>query len=202
MFDIAQIDARALLPNIHSIEVGQLIHEVCRGQADAIRERKQSLNVELPALPHIKADANLLRKLFQHLIVNAIKFTPNRGRITIMGSRLPASGELPGGIEIVVNDTGVGVEPDLHEVIFSKFFQPGELGKHSSSRTRFKGGGAGLGLALSKGIVEAHGGRIEVESPGYDEFNFPGSKFHVMLPIGGTETDEPEKLSEAVEFEL
>ena len=203
MFDIAQIDARALMPNVQPIELGQLIQEVCRAQTDAIRERKLSLTVDLPALPYIKADANLLRKLFQHLVVNAIKFTPNHGRITISGQSLPASGELPGGgLEIVVNDSGVGVDPDLHEIIFSKFFQPGILGKHSSSRRRFKGGGAGLGLALSKGIVEAHGGRIEVESPGYDEFNFPGSKFHVVLPMRAGGKGEVEKLSEPLQFEI
>ncbi|HJS19436.1 MAG TPA: ATP-binding protein, partial [Anaerolineales bacterium] len=57
------------------------------------------------------------------------------------------------------------------------------------SKTRFKGSGAGLGLALSKGIVEAHGGHIWVESNGYDEVNFPGSKFHVLLPLDGSSSN-------------
>jgi len=97
--------------------------------------------------------------------------------------------DLPdGAVQITVSDTGVGVDPDSREIIFSKFYQPGELTKHSTSKTRFKGSGSGLGLALSKGIVEAHGGHIWVESTGYDEVNFPGSQFHVMLPLGKDET--------------
>ena len=84
------------------------------------------------------------------------------------------------GLEIVVTDTGVGVDPDSREIIFSKFYQPGELSKHSTSKTRFKGSGAGLGLALSKGIVEVHGGRIWVESE-----KGHGSTFSVLLPISG-----------------
>src|SRR5690606_34756201 len=118
-----------------------------------------------PALPLVKADEHLLRKLFQHLIGNAIKFTPNNGWVTVSGHHIPSIINLQnGGVEIIVSDTGVGVDPNLREVIFTKFYQPGELGKHSTSKTRFKGGGAGLGLALSKGIVESHGGRLWVES--------------------------------------
>jgi signal transduction histidine kinase len=93
-----------------------------------------------------------------------------------------------GGVEIIVSDTGVGVDPNARDLIFSKFYQPGELSKHSTSKTRFKGSGAGLGLALSKGIVEVHGGRIWVESTGYDEASLPGSHFHVLLPLAKEET--------------
>ncbi len=203
MFDIAQIDSRSLKPHIQPVELGHLIQEVCIEQANSVRERMQSLTINLPSLPHVKADPNLLRKLFHHIIRNAAKYTPNNGRITITGHHIPAIINLPnGGVEIIVSDSGVGVDPNFREIIFTKFYQPGDLGKHSTSKTRFKGGGAGLGLALSKGIVEAHGGRIYVESPGYDEINFPGSQFHVILPLGKLEDGEEQKTSEPVKFQI
>ncbi len=203
MFDIAQIDARSLKPHLQPVELGHLIKEVCVEDAKSIKEREQFLSMDLPSLPHVKADPNLLKKLFHHIIRNAAKFTPNKGKVTITGHHIPAIINLPnGGVEIIVSDNGVGVDPNLREIIFTKFYQPGELGKHSTSKTRFKGGGAGLGLALSKGIVEAHGGRIWVESPGYDEINFPGSQFHVILPLTKLENGEQQRVSEEMKFEV
>ena len=203
MFDIAQIDARSLKPHLQPVEFSHLIQEVCIEQAKSIKDREQFLTLDLPALPHVKADPNLLKKLFHHIIRNAAKFTPNKGKITITGHHIPSIINLPnGGVEIIISDTGVGVDPNLRDIIFTKFYQPGELGKHSTSKTRFKGGGAGLGLALSKGIVEAHGGRIWVESPGYDEINFPGSHFHVILPLTKLENGEQQKMSEVIKFEV
>lgn len=185
MFDIAQIDTRTLQLNLTPVDTASLIKEVSDGLEKSFQERKQTLTINIPPLPLAKADPNLLKKLFQHLLTNAIKFTPNDGKITVAARILPThSAELPhGGVEIIMSDTGVGVDPASQDIIFSKFYQPGDLSKHSTSKTRFKGSGAGLGLALSKGIVEAHGGRIWVESKGYDEVNFPGSNFHVILPL-------------------
>ncbi len=203
MFDIAQLDARSLKPHIQPVELGLLLQEVCIEQADSVKNRKQTLLLEMPPLPHVKADQNLLRKLFHHLLRNAIKFTDNLGKVTITAHAVPPIIDLPqGGVELVFSDTGVGVDPNFREIIFSKFYQPGELGKHSTSKTRFKGGGAGLGLALSKGIVEAHGGRIWVESPGYDEINFPGSQFHVILPLSKLEEGEKQKASAPLTFRI
>ncbi len=203
MFDIAQIDARSLKPHLQPVDLAQLILEVSSDHAKMIREREQFLSINVPAIPLVKADPHLLRKLFHHLIRNAVKFTPNNGWITITGKHIPAIINLPiGGVEIIVSDTGVGVDPNLREVIFSKFYQPGELGKHSTSKSRFKGSGAGLGLALSKGIVEAHGGRIWVESPGYDEVNFPGSHFHIILPLTKPEDGEALRNGEPIKSEI
>ncbi|MCE9645153.1 MAG: GAF domain-containing sensor histidine kinase [Chloroflexi bacterium] len=203
MFDIAQIDARTLKPHLQPVDMGPLIREICAEQASAIGERKQSLSIDLPALPQVRADSNLLKKLFNHLIRNAAKYTPDRGAITITGHNIPAIIDLPhGGVEIIVSDTGVGVDPNFREIIFTKFYQPGELGKHSTSKTRFQGGGAGLGLALAKGIVEAHGGRIYVESPGYDEIHFPGSQFHVILPLSKPEDGLDPKTSPAMKYKI
>jgi signal transduction histidine kinase len=185
MFDIAQIDTRTLQLHLIPVDTAALIKEVSDDLEKSINERKQTLTIDIPTLPLVKADPNLLKKLFQHLLTNAIKFTPNDGKITVSARVVAApNSETPNGsVEFIIDDSGVGVDPNLREVIFSKFYQPGEIAKHSTSKTRFKGNGVGLGLALSKGIVEAHSGRIWVESSGYDEENFPGSRFHVMLPL-------------------
>ncbi|MBN1177717.1 MAG: HAMP domain-containing histidine kinase, partial [Anaerolineae bacterium] len=82
-----------------------------------------------------------------------------------------------------ISDTGIGIDPAHHELIFEKFYQTGEVSLHSSGRTKFKGGGPGLGLSIVKGIVQAHGGRIWVESEGCDDVACPGSHFHVLFPI-------------------
>ena len=202
MFDIAQIDTRTMQLHLIPVDTAGLVKEVIDTLQNTFQDRGQVLSVNIPPLPLAKVDPNLLKKLFQHLLSNAIKFTPNNGKIMVAARVLPAhNSELPnGGLEYVVSDTGVGVDPASREIIFSKFYQPGELSKHSTSKTRFMGSGAGLGLALSKGIVEAHGGRIWVESTGYDEVNFPGSQFHVVLPLdasnknGGTEIGKELKL--------
>jgi signal transduction histidine kinase len=90
---------------------------------------------------------------------------------------------LPGFVEIIIEDTGIGIDPDDHTRIFEKFSSLGESSLHSSGKTKFRGGGPGLGLPITKGILEAHGGAIWVESEGYDELKCPGSKFHILLPL-------------------
>jgi signal transduction histidine kinase len=204
MFDIAQIDTRTLQLHLTPVDTATLVKEVSNSLGKSLSERKQTLTIDIPTLPLAKADPNLLKKLFQHLLTNAIKFTPNNGKVMVTARELPTrSAELPnGGVEIIISDTGVGIDPASQDIIFSKFYQPGDLSKHSTSKTRFKGGGAGLGLALSKGIVEAHGGRIWVESKGYDEVNCPGSKFHVVLPLNSSKNGEQPKMGTEIKAQL
>ena len=204
LFDIAQIDARALQIHWQKVDTAALISEVGHALQKSFEARKQTLIVDLLSLPTIKADPNILKKVFVHLLNNAIKFTPDKGSIAVMGKTVPPHGqELPnGGLLLTVSDSGVGVDPEFKELIFTKFYQSSELGKHSTSKLRFQGGGAGLGLALAKGIVEAHGGRIWVESPGRDEKALPGSKFHILFPLPKVEPSDTFPIGRPVQFTI
>ncbi|MEW5870945.1 MAG: GAF domain-containing sensor histidine kinase [Chloroflexota bacterium] len=196
MLDMAKIDTRALELETQPISLDELIRAVFVELKQASTDRKQTVEIkDLEELPNIAADMEALRKVFHHLIINAVKYTPDGGKITISGHLVePNLTDLPrGGIEVVVSDTGIGIDPRYHELIFAKFYQTGELALHSTGKTKFKGGGPGLGLAIARGIVEAHHGRIWVESPGYDEVNCPGSQFHVVLPLRQTEGIQAER---------
>jgi signal transduction histidine kinase len=149
----------------------------------ALKERNLRLEVKgLKKLPFYAGDPDMLFKVMYHLVNNAIKYTPNGGRITVTG-RMAEAPEMGQCIEVAVEDTGIGIAPGDIALIFEKFYRTGEVALHSSGTTIFKGGGPGLGLAIAKGIVEAHGGRIWAESPGYDEEACPGSRFVVQLPL-------------------
>ena len=185
MLDMAKIDSRALQLDPQPLPMQALLQAVCSTFDKALVERHLTLQLEdMRPLPKLEADREALRKVFYHLIGNAIKYTPDGGTITISGKALPDQADLSeGGIEIVVSDTGIGIDPRFHGMIFDKFYQTGQTALHSTGKTKFKGGGPGLGLAIVQGIVQAHGGRVWVASPGCDEQICPGSQFHVVLPL-------------------
>lgn len=185
MLDLAKIDNQTLKLSVGMVYLPVHIKEVAGSFADAFKTRNLTFETRpMNDLPMIEADAETLRKVFQNLIGNAIKYTPDGGKITISG-RLVAAGEvLPDeAVEVIVEDTGIGINPAHLELIFAKFFQTGEVALHSTSKTMFKGGGPGLGLTIARGIVTAHNGKLWAESPGYDEQNCPGSRFHLVLPV-------------------
>jgi signal transduction histidine kinase len=130
------------------------------------------------------ADPERLYQVYRNILSNAFKYTPDGGRIVIDG-RL-----LPGFVEVTITDTGIGIDPVEHLRIFEKFGRLGNVSLHSSGKTKFKGGGPGLGLPIAKGIIEAHGGTIWVESEGYSEEKCPGATFHTLLPIRKEPPDE------------
>jgi signal transduction histidine kinase len=136
----------------------------------------------LEKLPLYPGDPELLRKAFRHLISNAIKYTPDGGTITVSGRCREEAG-LGQCIEVAVADNGVGIAAEDLDLIFERFYSPGELSLHSSGSTNFGGGGPGLGLAVARGVVRAHGGRIWAESPGRDKAKMPGSRFVALLPL-------------------
>ncbi|MCB8984762.1 MAG: HAMP domain-containing histidine kinase [Ardenticatenaceae bacterium] len=181
MLDVAKIDSRSLDLHPAPLDLPFLIRQVANRFRSALAERHLTLEMTAMAdLPEIEADAEALQKVFYHLIINGIKYTPDGGRLQIDGRFLRHSS--PPSVEIIIADTGIGIAPEAQPFIFDKFYQTGEVMLHSSGKTKFMGGGSGLGLAIVRGIVEAHHGRVWVESPGLHETNCPGSRFHVVLP--------------------
>jgi signal transduction histidine kinase len=184
MLDVSRIDSKTLHPVPAEIEMAYLIDKVRANFNADLVERKLTIETDgLSGLPMIQADPELLYKVFYHVMINAIKYTPDGGCIRVSGRALEQNG-MP-QVEVIVRDSGIGIDLQHHELIFEKFYQTGEVLLHSSGKTKFKGGGPGLGLAIARGIVEAHHGRIWVESEGYNEAVNPGSEFHVRLPVNG-----------------
>ena len=179
MIDVSLIDNNMLSLNYQPVWLNRLL-AVLVGEVQAtIKERRLDLNVanfegsgEL-----LYGDPERLLQLFRNVLTNAIKFTPDGGKIQINGRKLP------GFIEVIFHDSGIGIDQEDQATIFDKFSRLGDSALHSSGNTKFKGGGPGLGLHIAKGIVEAHNGAIWVESPGYDETALPGSIFHILLPV-------------------
>jgi len=185
MLDVSRIDSNMLEVVPSKAEVGPVIEKVENAFCSALKERELSFNTEgLADLPIINADKDLLYKVFYHVIGNAIKYTPDGGSITVAG-RTVEDAIIGSEIEITVKDTGIGIDPQYHELVFEKFYQTGEVHLHSSGKTKFKGGGPGLGLAIARGIVNAHHGSIWIKSPGHNEQMCPGTTLYVRLPLNG-----------------
>ncbi len=186
MLEVAKIDQEILSLYYTRTNLAYLVRTVQEKFAASLAERHLTLQIaDLTALPIIQADSDTLLKVFYQLVANAIKYTPDRGRITINGQYWPAAESALGeeSVQITIADTGIGIDPSYHDLIFTKFYRMDNISHHSSSRTNFKGGGPGLGLAIVRGLVNAHRGKVWVESPGCDEHTLPGSRFHVLLPV-------------------
>jgi signal transduction histidine kinase len=178
MIDVSLIDNRLLSLNIQPVWINRLLQLLQSELQSALQERHQTLIIHpFPGSDELTfGDPERLLQVFRNVLVNAIKFTPDHGKITINGRKLP------GFIEVSITDEGIGIDAEDQLIIFEKFSRIGNVALHSSGKTKFKGGGPGLGLHIAKGIIEAHGGAIWVESNGYDEEKCPGSTFHILVP--------------------
>jgi signal transduction histidine kinase len=177
LLDVTRLEGGKRLPvEPAMVHVGELIEEaeeLFRSQATVA---SVSIDYDLaPSLPPLHVDRHRIMQVFSNLIGNSLKFTPAGGRITIRAQ--PAGEE----VAFTISDTGPGIPPENISDIFSPYWQ--------AKRTERMG--AGLGLPIAKGIVEAHGGRIWVESSPGD-----GTRFHFTLPVEGV-TPETARESEA-----
>jgi signal transduction histidine kinase len=192
MLDVIKIESGTLKLHLGPVSLKDVITAAVRKLEPFAEERKQEIVVaDLRGMPPVKGDAARLLQVFMNLIGNSIKYTPDGGHISLSVRVMEAEvlaphvrsagwGEL---IEVIVEDTGVGIAEEEQERIFKRFYEVKDPSRHSTSKTSFMGGGLGLGLPTARGIVEAHSGWLWVESEGYDEEKCPGSRFHVLLPV-------------------
>ena len=186
MIDVSLIDTNMLSLNFQPVWLNRLLSVLGDEFYPVARERGQTLEIKsFPGCDKMTfGDNERLFQALRNVISNSIKYTPDGGNILVDGRILP------GFIEVTVTDTGIGIDPEDHSSIFEKFGRLGSVSLHSSGKTKFKGGGPGLGLPITKGIIEAHGGAIWVESDGYDERKCPGSTFHILFPLHKTPPDD------------
>jgi signal transduction histidine kinase len=183
MLDITRIDSQTALAKAVPVLLKPMINEIVRDFRRAAQQRKIKIAVHhAKDLPNIYADPSMIQKALYHLLVNAIKYTPDGGRVELRTGLAQMDGGAA-GVEVAVEDTGIGLDLEHSELVFEKFYQVGSVSLHSSGETEFKSGGPGLGLAIVRGVAESHGGKVWVESPGHDEVNYPGSTFYLQLPI-------------------
>jgi signal transduction histidine kinase len=166
LFELAQLDAGGLTFDTVPVSLGDLISDVLeRMRALADRQRVRLDGSVSPQVDPVTLDPQKVERVLTNLIGNAIRHTPPGGQVTIDVQRLD------GHVRVSVSDTGEGIAPDDLPHVFERFYR----GEKSRSRST---GGAGLGLAIAKGIVEAHGGSIEVTSRAGE-----GSTFTFTLPV-------------------
>ncbi len=185
MIDVSMIDNELLQLNFQPIQISQMLSALSLEMEPVLQTRKLTVNIREfeGSREWIYIDPTRITQALRNVISNAIKYTPDGGTITINGRRLS------GFIEVTVADTGIGISAEDQATIFEKFGQLGRVDLHSSGKTKFKGGGPGLGLPIARGILEAHGGSIWVQSDGHDEVQNPGSTFHILIPARAQSPD-------------
>jgi len=186
MLDVSQLDVDAMNLNLEEIRLELVMRAAIEPLTEAVRLRKLMLAARgLRALPPLWGDRERLAQAFRNVVVNAVKYTPDGGRIEILGEQRGDQ------VLITVCDSGIGIDPAHRELIFAKFFRTQDTCHHSTGATKFMGAGPGLGLTIARGVVEAHGGRIWMESAGHDPARLPGSRFYILLPLSPPQHARP-----------
>jgi len=173
VFDLVKIDARRFEVKFSSHNIRMIVDSVVESYKDAIKERKIQVVQNIPDL-FMDIDPESMKTIFDKLLSNAIKFTPNGGQVELL---LDSSDDYRS--RFVIRDNGIGIPGDELEQVFEKFYQLGDVTKHSTSKTNFQGGGTGLGLAICKGLVLLHNGQIWAESSGENK----GTDIHLEIPL-------------------
>jgi CheY-like chemotaxis protein len=168
LLDLSRVATGKLRLDLETMALNDCIEHVCQACKPFVLEKGITLHIDLPPdSPHVKADPARIQQVLWNLIKNATKFTPDHGDIFVTAQLLPNQ-----RVRMLVRDTGIGIAPEATTVIFEAF----EQGDPVVAR---QFGGMGLGLAISKALVEMHGGTISVYSGGPNT----GATFTIELPV-------------------
>ena len=166
--ELNRVEAHAYQLDYRPLDVSSLMQTVTKRLAPQAESKRISLDFGLtPDLPSILADEDRAMQVLTNLTGNALQYTPEGGKVTISAKRINDE------VQFSVHDTGIGIPPEHLSHIFDRFYRV------DKSRSRQAGGGSGIGLTIARALVEAHGGRIWVESAGSGQ----GSTFNFTLPI-------------------
>ena len=169
VLDMSKIEAGKMNLRFEPVRLDELAEDAVRLVKNRAETAGLTVLIDVPALPDVEGDYRALKQVLLNLLSNAVKFTPRGGRITLMAEgRRDAMGDR---VKISVHDTGIGIAP--HDL--SRLARPFEQIESQQSKTQQ---GTGLGLALSKSLIEMHGGMLEIESqPGV------GTTVSFLLPV-------------------
>jgi signal transduction histidine kinase len=175
LVDVSKIEEGRLRLEFSTVSLADAMGEVVRSMKEQIEGKNQALLVQVPEdLPVVWADQNRLVQVLTNLVSNAHKYTPDRGQICVQAEHTANQWDAEGATEVVhlvVQDTGFGIKPEDQGKIFQRFFRSEDDQVRAAS-------GTGLGLNISKNLVEMQGGRIWFES----EFG-RGTAFHFTVPV-------------------
>jgi two-component system CheB/CheR fusion protein len=177
ILDMAKVEAGKMKLTLSAISMKTLLNDISMLVADMVSKKKIEMLLEItPDLPDIEADELKVKEIIYNLVSNAVKFTPEGGKIGMRAKKIDSE------IEVVVWDTGVGIAAENMGKIFEGFFR---VDTPYSRVTE----GTGLGLPLSKKLVELHGGNFAVESEGLGK----GTLVRFTLPIISNKEVQNEK---------
>jgi two-component system OmpR family sensor kinase len=176
LLDLARIESGQVVMERAAVDLGGLLKNVVERFQLRAQEQGVTLSARIADLPPVTGDGDRLVQVFTNLLDNALKHTPAGGKVTVTAQQLTPSGmrkrggAWPRGVEVAVSDSGQGIPPQDLSRVFERFYQVDKSRRHTGS--------VGLGLAISREIVQAHGGSIKAES-----IVGLGTRFTVVLPV-------------------
>ncbi|MBN2385004.1 hypothetical protein JXQ70_19185 [bacterium] len=190
---LSKIDANRLTLNMATHHFDTIVHDVVEEMRPIAQARNLSLSMtSQDVCPLVHVDSVLMNQVISELLQNAIRFTPDGGRInitidTVSPDEIPVhyvpSSNQDLFMRVRIRDNGIGIPAEEYERIFERFYEVQRSDFHHSGQYEFKSGGTGLGLAVTKGIIQKHGGHIWVTSTMESEPDASGSEFVFVLPL-------------------